>query len=154
MPQANFESFYRRTTDFPDKNGPFGVPVPNSEKPGRSAVYRHHRFRDGPLLTTMDPNVRTIHDMLEAVFKEKPKHRCFGVRNWVPATKTWEPKYSWVTFGEVAERRKNLGTGIVDIAQKLGVTQDKYGVGLWSQNRPEWHLIGKCSAKRLSAICE
>ncbi len=35
---------------------PFGVPLPSSEQPGRSAVYRHWKFQD-ELLKSMDPNV-------------------------------------------------------------------------------------------------
>ena len=35
---------------------PFSVPLPGSQIPGRSAVYRHWRFKDG-LLKSLDPNV-------------------------------------------------------------------------------------------------
>lgn len=40
----------------PPVGSPHSVPVPNSEQPGRSAVYRHWRCRD-ELLQTLDPNV-------------------------------------------------------------------------------------------------
>lgn len=40
----------------PPAGSPYGVPLPNSEQPGRSAVYRHWRFQD-ELLKSMDPNV-------------------------------------------------------------------------------------------------
>lgn len=36
---------------------PYSVTVPGSQQPGRSAVYRHWRFKDGPL-KSLDPNVR------------------------------------------------------------------------------------------------
>ena len=35
---------------------PYSLPLPGSQKPGRSAVYRHWRFKDG-LLKSLDPNV-------------------------------------------------------------------------------------------------
>ena len=41
------------------------------------------------------------------------------------------------------ERRANLGAGIVEANRQVGVTQRKYGVGLWCQNRPEWQLTGR-----------
>lgn len=40
----------------PSAGAPYAVPLPDSEQPGRSAVYRHWRFQNS-LLKTMDPNV-------------------------------------------------------------------------------------------------
>ena len=40
----------------PEPGKPYSVPVPGSERTGRTAVYRHYRFPDEPLLT-LDPNV-------------------------------------------------------------------------------------------------
>ena len=40
----------------PPAGGPYSVTVPGTEQPGRSATYRHWRFRDG-LLKSLDPNV-------------------------------------------------------------------------------------------------
>jgi hypothetical protein len=37
------------------------VALPNSKKPGRSAVYRNWRFQDA-LVDTLDPEVRTVHE--------------------------------------------------------------------------------------------
>ncbi|KAG8526206.1 uncharacterized protein KY384_000199 [Bacidia gigantensis] len=48
----------------PPHGKPYSVIVPGSEKEGRSPIYRHHRFKDGPL-KTLDPNVLTAHDMFE-----------------------------------------------------------------------------------------
>ncbi|KAI9879275.1 MAG: hypothetical protein M1830_009005 [Pleopsidium flavum] len=38
----------------PPVGSPYSVALPSSEKPGRSKVYRHWRFRD-ELLKTLDP---------------------------------------------------------------------------------------------------
>lgn len=43
----------------PPKGQPYSVPIPGSEAPGRTAVYRHWRFKDQPLLETLDPAVHT-----------------------------------------------------------------------------------------------
>lgn len=40
----------------PSVGASYAVPLPDSELPGRSAVYRHWRFQNG-LLKSMDPNV-------------------------------------------------------------------------------------------------
>jgi hypothetical protein len=40
----------------PEPGKPYSVPVPGSQQPGRSAVYRHWRFPD-ELVETLDPKV-------------------------------------------------------------------------------------------------
>lgn len=126
----------------PPPNSPYAVPVPGSEREGRTAVYRHWRNRDGELMTTLDPAIRTMFDLFEESVKKYSKWPCLGYRPWNATTRTWEDKYTWITYGEVAERRKNLGAGLVEIHEQLGIGRDRYGVGLWSQNRPEWHITG------------
>src|SRR6185437_3072408 len=63
-------------------------------------------------------------------------------RPWDPVTKTFG-KYEWITYAETASRRKNFGAGIVELHKKAGITEEKYGVGLWCQNRPEWQIPGE-----------
>ncbi|GKT51919.1 long chain acyl-CoA synthetase 7, peroxisomal [Colletotrichum spaethianum] len=139
-PTKDTAAYIQELATPPPPGSPYGVPIPGSEKEGRSAIYRHWRFRDGPLLSTFDPAVQTVHDLFEESAKKRPNSRCLGHRAWNPATKDWDNKYTWATYAEVAERRKNFGAGLVEIHQKIGITSDHYGVGLWSQNRPEWHI--------------
>jgi len=127
----------------PPAGSPYGVPVPGSEVEGRSAVYRHWRFKDGPLLETFDPEVRTFHELFQDSAKRFPGNRCLGTRPWNATTKSWENRYAWQTYEEVAERCKNFGSGILSLHRKAGVTADKFGVGLWCQNRAEWQITGK-----------
>jgi long-chain acyl-CoA synthetase len=132
---------YIRTLATPPPPGqPYALPIPGTERPNRTPIYRHWRFQNGPLLETYDPAHRTIHDLFEHAVAQGPKTRCLGWRPWNAATKTFEPKYVWLTYAEVAERRKNFGAGIVELHHQLGVKEDKYPVGLWAQNRPEWQM--------------
>ncbi|TQN73192.1 Long chain acyl-CoA synthetase 7 [Colletotrichum shisoi] len=139
-PTRDTTAYIQELATPPPPGSPYGLPIPGSEKEGRSAIYRHWRFRDGPLLSTFDPAVQTVHDLFEEAAKKRPNARCLGHRAWNPATKDWENKYTWATYAEVAERRKNFGAGLVEVHQNIGITSDHYGVGLWSQNRPEWHI--------------
>jgi long-chain acyl-CoA synthetase len=125
----------------PPPGSPYSLPIPNSATEGRSAIYRHWRFRDGPLLQTLDPSVQTAHDVFERTATRKPNLRCLGTRPWDPKTKTWG-NYEWITYSQVAERRKNFGVGLVELHKRAGVTEEKHGVGLWCQNRPEWQITG------------
>lgn len=126
----------------PPAGSPYGVPVPDSQRPGRSPVYRHWAVRDKPLLTALDPEVQSTHDIFEQAALKRPSARCFGTRHWNPTTQSWEDKYDWLTYAEVDERRKNFGAGIVELHQRIGYPKDKYGVGLWAQNRVEWQVTG------------
>lgn len=45
-------------------------------------------------------------------------------------------------YATVQRRRANLGVGIVEINKQAGILEQKYGVGIWCQNRPEWQLTG------------
>ena len=121
-------------------NAPYSVPVIGSEQPGRSAIWRHWRFRDGHL-KSLDPNITTAHQMFENTANRQPNNKCFGSRSYDPSTKTFG-KYQWLTYGEVQRRRANLGAGIVQVNKDAGVLDQKYGIGLWCQNRPEWQITG------------
>lgn len=50
----------------PPKGKPYAVPLPGTKTEGRSAVYRHWRFADKPLLSTLDPAITTAHEAFEA----------------------------------------------------------------------------------------
>ncbi|KAK4216257.1 hypothetical protein QBC37DRAFT_97774 [Rhypophila decipiens] len=139
-PKQDTRSYINSIAQPPPPGSPYAVPIPGTERPNRSPIYRHWRFQDGPLLATYDPAEQTVHDLFEASVARVPNNRCLGWRPWNPVTKTWEPKYVWTTYAEVAERRKNLGAGIVEVQRQLGITDDKYPVGLWAQNRPEWQI--------------
>ncbi len=135
-------SYIKSIAQPPPPGTPYALPIPGTERPNRTAIYRHWRFQNGPLLETFDPAQQTVHDLFEAAVAKSSRNRCVGWRPWNPTTKTWEPKFVWLTYAEVAERRKNFGAGIVELHKQAGITEDKHGVGLWSQNRPEWMISG------------
>jgi long-chain acyl-CoA synthetase len=126
----------------PAPGSPYSLPIPNSEREGYSATYRHFRFVDQPLLKTLNPRIQTSHDSFEAAARKWPTRRCLGSRPWDSATKTFG-SYSWITYEETAARRKKFGAGLIELHKKAGIKDDRqYGVGLWCQNRPEWQISG------------
>ena len=137
----------------PPPGSPHCLPVPGSEREGRTAVYRHWRFVDTPLLQTVDPRILSSHDSFELAAKKRPNGRCLGSRPWDPVTKTFG-KYTWMTYGETALRRKNFGAGLVELHKKAGITTEKYGVGLWCQNRPEWQISGELEVHCLADLAD
>lgn len=127
------------------------IAIPGSVQPGRSAVYRHWRSKDG-VLVTIDPTVKTAHDFFEQSAARVPNSRCLGHREYDRVKKTWSP-YIWESYGQVQKRRANLGTGLVALHEAVGVTGKQYGVGIWCQNRPEWQIVDlACQSQALFSV--
>lgn len=141
-PNTEVKAWLAKTAVPPPPGSPYAVPLPGTEREGRSAVYRHWRFTDGPLLDTYDPAVRTFHELFQDSIKRFPNNRCLGTRHWNAATKSYEDKYTWQTYAQIGERTKNFGSGILELHRRVGVSDDKFGVGLWCQNRAEWQITG------------
>lgn len=130
----------------PPPGSPYAVPVPGTEREGRTPIYRHWKFQDKPLLATYDPETRTFYDLFEHSAKHFPNSKCLGTRPWNPTTQSWENKYVWKTYAEVAARAKNFGSGVFELHRRIGIPPGNHGVGLWSQNRAEWQIAGKHSS--------
>ncbi|KAJ5908016.1 hypothetical protein N7495_000698 [Penicillium taxi] len=131
---------------------PYSVTIPGTEKPGRSHVYRSWHAQN-ELLLTLDPQVMTVHDMFESTANRQPKSECLGWRPFNQTTKTFGP-YQWLTYETVQKRRAALGAGLVELHQKHDCHRPgQYGVGLWSQNRPEWQLTDlACMSQGLFSV--
>lgn len=135
----------------PPKGQPYSVALAGSEKPDRSKVYRHFLCKDG-LLETLDPNVRTAHDMFESSAQHAPHQPCLGKRPFDSVKQVWGP-YEWQDYGTVQKRRANFGVGLVELHKKAGVVDTKYGIGLWCQNRPEWQITDlACMSQSLFSV--
>jgi long-chain acyl-CoA synthetase len=85
--------------------------------------------------------ISTPHEAFEAAVARYPKNKCLGHRPYDPVAKTFGP-YVWEDYETIGQRRKNFGAGLVHLHRQAGVTESKYGVGLWCQNRPEWQITG------------
>ena len=135
----------------PPKGQPYSIALLGTEKPGRTRVYRHWQCKDG-LLETLDPNVRTAHDIFEVAAQQAPRSRCLGKRPYDSAKQAWGP-YEWEDYGTVRKRRADFGVGLVELHKRAGVTDEKYGVGLWCQNRPEWQITDlACMSQSLFSV--
>jgi long-chain acyl-CoA synthetase len=125
--------------DPPAKGQPYSVPLTGTKQEGRSAIYRHWRFTDKPLFETLVPEIRTPHEQFENSVSLYPRNRCLGHRPYDPVTKKFGG-YVWQDYETIGKRRTNFGAGLVHLHREAGVTGQKYGVGLWCQNRPEWQI--------------
>ncbi|KAJ5470811.1 hypothetical protein N7530_008168 [Penicillium desertorum] len=136
----------------PPKGVAYSVAIPGSEQPGRSRVYRAWNAQK-ELLTTLDPQVTTAHDMFESTANRLPKNHCLGWRPYNSTTKSFDP-YQWLTYETVQKRRAAFGAGLVELHHKHDCHRSgQYGVGLWSQNRPEWQITDlACISQSLYSV--
>ncbi|KAI1135294.1 acetyl-CoA synthetase-like protein [Hypoxylon sp. FL0543] len=139
-PDPQTTAYIKELSQPPAPGKPYALPIPGTEREGRSPVYRHHKFTDKPLLETYSPEIRTFHDLFQDAVKRFPDNKCLGTRPWNPATKSWENHYVWENYTEVAARAKNVGSGLYELHRRIGVPPGNHGVGIWSHNRPEWQI--------------
>lgn len=142
---AKASAFVEKLARPPPPGAPHGVSIEGSERENRTPVYRHWAVRNEPLLSHIEPSVRTLHDLFEFSAREYPDKPCLGARHWLHESKLWEPKFRWLSYADVAQRRHNFGVGLVEINRRLGQFSEVFGVGIWSQNRPEWQVVGRYS---------
>lgn len=136
---AQISAYIQEIARPPPPGSPYAVPIPGTEREGRTPIYRHWKFQD-KLLATFSPEMRTFYDLFEHSAKNYPNSKCLGTRSWNPTTKSWENKYTWTTYAEVATRAKNFGSGVFELHRRIGIPPGNHGVGLWSQNRAEWQI--------------
>ncbi|KAF8938292.1 hypothetical protein BGZ58_001220 [Dissophora ornata] len=84
-----------------------------------------------------------------------PNSPALGRRVYDPVTKTFGG-YVWETYTEVSDRITRFGSGLIKIHQDahgLASIAQKFPVGLWAINRPEWTIASEaCSAYNLVSV--
>jgi long-chain acyl-CoA synthetase len=90
--------------------------------------------------------------MFEVTALRIPNSPCLGWRPYDSGKKGFGP-YEWMDYATVQKRRANFGVGLVEIHKQAGVTDSKYGVGFWSQNRPESQITDlACMSQSLFTV--
>ncbi|EPQ27286.1 uncharacterized protein PFL1_05209 [Pseudozyma flocculosa PF-1] len=114
------------------------LPVPGTQKPGFSAIYRNAAVPE--LKTT-----QTTYDIFARGKSFDPKAQCAGWRPWNADKKNFENYYEWLSYDEVEEQRTAVGSALTHLARqgKLGddVGDRDWSVGLWVLNRPEYLIV-------------
>ena len=136
-------------TQYPEKVTSYNydqqaLPVPGSEEPGYSAIYRN----------TLNPEIKTaetIYDVFHVGREKAANKPCLGHREWDSSVGDYKKEFTWITYAEVEELRTAVGSGLCKLVKdkKLGdaVGLTDWTVGIWCQNRP-----GECErAARQSA---
>ncbi|KAF9092954.1 hypothetical protein BGX29_009889 [Mortierella sp. GBA35] len=132
------------------------VELPGTRRPGQTGIYRRKGFEDALLSVPPNrPHIKTIYDAFQHGLNVSPNKPAFGRRVFDPVTKTFG-EYVWQTYTEVNERITHFGSGLIKIHQDaFGLPQvaQKWSVGIWAINRPEWTITSEaCSAYNLVSV--
>lgn len=128
------------------------VPLPNSAKPGFSAIYRN-KFSPDKLIESPHPSLNTLKKIMYYAEHTYSDRECIGWRSELEDG-SFGP-YEWQTYSEVITRQRNFGAGLffilmnnpfktdspahLKIDDHLTQSNDNsFVVSIFSHNRPEW----------------
>jgi len=122
------------------------VELPGTRKPGQTGIYRNGAW---PELLNYDSLQarRNIPALFESGLAHSPNEPCLGHRPVISTEPLkFAPYYSWQTYTQVDERRRNLGSAL-DFLWQQGRAGggDLPTLGLWTTNRPEWQIVDLAS---------
>lgn len=139
------------------------VPIPGTEEPGYSGVYRNKAFSNG-LKKTLTPYLTTYHEFFKNAVSLYEDNPCLAGRKYDYNSKKSADTYSSKTYKEVDELKSNYGSGLLYLLQKnqfknsekfeshkkidnhvrdyknYDVNNHSFLVCVYSANRPEWVL--------------
>jgi long-chain acyl-CoA synthetase len=114
------------------------IEMPGTAQEGYSAIYRNSAV---PYLSTNE----TYYDIFNRGRELSHNKPCLGWRPYDVEKAVYLPKYEWITYDEVEERRTAVASGLAHLAAsgKLGqgLPKTHWTVSIWCQNRPEWQII-------------
>ncbi|KAK8651530.1 hypothetical protein V6N13_141130 [Hibiscus sabdariffa] len=144
LPSSNAEddSFLRRnlTSSSHFLNGEkYSVLLPEKLQSGKWNVHRSVRS-PLKLLNRFDDHteIGTLHDTFVHAAETYRDHKYLGTRIRVDGT---VGEYKWMTYGEAATAREEIGSGLMYYGLKQGAC-----VGLYFINRPEWLIVDQACA--------
>lgn len=149
------DPFVKQIAKFDPKPGvPQAIPVPGSERPGFSAVYRNAEQPE-QLVTVIHPHIQTADDLFRCIAHKHPNSLCLGERIFDQVTKEWGP-FLFQTYSEIDERVSNVASGILNIVEKhtgLDPFKEQYTVGLYGPNSKNWVLTDfACNRTALTPV--
>ncbi|GAA5923429.1 medium-chain fatty acid-CoA ligase FAA2 [Sporobolomyces koalae] len=128
--------------DSVDPKKPQALPVPGSKKPGGSHAYRNAIFS---LPQPADPRYpKTLYEAFDLGLKACGNQQFLGKREW--DGQDWAKELTWETYNEVDAHRTRVGSGLAKLKEQLNDTSDRWNVGIWSINRPEWQWVNLACA--------
>lgn len=144
------EAHIKAVVPFRGHDGDFGVPLPHSQEPGFSPIYRNKLTKDG-LISVPHPQLNTTRACFKHSVAVNGDRDCIGERK-VIGEKDGQPIFSdyvFETYNEVEQRQLNLGSGLYFILENNQFRNElhenvvyggEFVVAMFSTNRTEWAI--------------
>lgn len=119
-----------------------GIELPGTKRPGQTGIYRNAAWPE--LLNFKSEHSRSsLYEVFQSGLQRCPNEPCLGHRPIISINPLkFAPYYSWETYAQVDERKRNLGSALQLLWQEgRAGGGDLPTIGLWSQNRPEWQIV-------------
>mmetsp|Transcript_7822 Transcript_7822/g.13408 ORF Transcript_7822/g.13408 Transcript_7822/m.13408 type:complete len:662 (+) Transcript_7822:37-2022(+) len=115
--------------------GKFLFEVPNSQEEGCSPVFRHSKFKDGPVGLPFDdkPDVNNLYSTFLSGKTDSKNGPCLGEREHLPDGS--RGAYKFQTYDAVHERARRFAAFLRSAGLEKGGR-----VGIWAKNRAEWTI--------------
>ncbi|KAK9474252.1 eukaryotic long-chain fatty acid CoA synthetase (LC-FACS) [Dipodascopsis tothii] len=132
---------------------PQALPVPNSQQPGYSAVYRNAAVSlTDPLPEVQHPALLTTYDLFANAVRQFGGENCLGRRIWLANERKYGD-FEWDTYAQTWQKLTHVGSGLVALAKTFKGVPEKFAVALFAPNRPEWVLTElACNAYSLYSV--
>ncbi|GMM34738.1 hypothetical protein DASC09_020630 [Saccharomycopsis crataegensis] len=139
------ETYEQTVAHFPYRDDQLdkAVPLPNSQKPGFSPVFRNNVSKDG-LFSGLHKDANTIYEAFQHVLTHQGDNDFLGRREVLESGKLGGYKYE--TYKQIGAKRDCVGSGILKCIEKYPeVDADNFIVSLYSGNTYEWMLTDLAS---------
>ncbi|KAG2736116.1 hypothetical protein G9P44_000206 [Scheffersomyces stipitis] len=109
--QSPFEMM-QETLPVPEAYTKRSVPIPGTETPGYSPIYRNNAFPNG-VKESIFANLRTSHDYFTASVAHHTDQPCFAYRKHDYVNNVSDPNYTILSYSEVNQMKKDFGSGLL-----------------------------------------
>lgn len=116
------------------------TPIPDSQTEEYSPVFRNSYLKGGDLVGYLHPKYKTFYHLFQESVRIHKNLKCVGYRVKDPKTGEFDNKFTFETYGEVAEKRDYAGSAFLHLVEKYApeADLDNFILTLFSANKPEW----------------
>ncbi|AQZ14747.1 FAA2 (YER015W) [Zygosaccharomyces parabailii] len=139
--------------DSEELNKQQAIAVPDSQEGGYGPVYRSVLSPERQV-SCFDISLPSFYHHFQLCTRLWPSNECLGVRPLNAQTGTYSDRYEYITYAQVEERSRHLGSGImslVNVKRCKSLDSNDFIVAIFSHNRLEWVLADlACQAYSLT----